>query len=79
MVLNFTNVSSFVLILRPRGSLAPPKAVSSTGILCGKHRLCSFQPGLTDNLGYVVVSHHIPILAIDQIFFLFDWRREIDG
>ena len=61
------------------GSLAPPKAVSSTGILCGKYRLCSFQSSLSHNLGYVIVSHHIPILAIDQIFFLFDRRREIDG
>jgi hypothetical protein len=43
-----------------------------TAPLRGKHRLCPFQTGLTNNLGDVVIPHHVPILAIDQIFFLFD-------
>ena len=70
---------SFVQIREPFGSLALPIVIVPTVVLSGKHRLSPFQPSLTDNLGYVVVSNHVPVLAIDQIFLLFDWRCEIDG
>jgi len=69
---------NFVHILEPFGSLAPPNEKSLPCLSC-EDRLSPFQPSLTDNLGHVVVSNHVPVLAIDQIFLLFDRRREIDG
>src|SRR6202035_3271743 len=44
-----------------------------------KNRRTSLQSGQSDDLIHMIIPDYITILAVDQIFALFDFWREIDG